>query len=131
MRCGWCRASLLSSCSGSAEGGESGRDTYRRRSRSRGRPAGRLTSKLGSYLRPAVLVVDEVGYQPPQRAEANLVFQVILRPETADGPQVLLPGVTAFALSHAIFSSAAARSTASHAPKKSTNSSSQPSTGPL
>ncbi|ARF59804.1 IS21-like element helper ATPase IstB [Streptomyces gilvosporeus] len=39
--------------------------------------AGRLTSKLGSYLRPSVLVVDEVGYQPLERAEANLVFQVI------------------------------------------------------
>ncbi|MGW6263572.1 IS21-like element helper ATPase IstB [Streptomyces sp. NPDC055085] len=40
--------------------------------------AGRLTSKLGTYLRPTVLVVDEVGYQPLERAEANLVFQVIL-----------------------------------------------------
>jgi DNA replication protein DnaC len=39
--------------------------------------AGRLTSKLGTYLRPGVLVVDEVGYQPLERAEANLVFQVI------------------------------------------------------
>lgn len=39
--------------------------------------AGRLTSKLGSYLRPSVLMVDEVGYQPLERAEANLVFQVI------------------------------------------------------
>lgn len=39
--------------------------------------AGRLTSKLGAYLRPSVLVVDEVGYQPLERAEANLVFQVI------------------------------------------------------
>jgi DNA replication protein DnaC len=39
--------------------------------------AGRLTTKLTTYLRPAVLVVDEVGYQPPERAEANLVFQVI------------------------------------------------------
>jgi DNA replication protein DnaC len=38
---------------------------------------GRLTSKLGTYLRPSVLVVDEVGYQPLERAEANLVFQVI------------------------------------------------------
>ncbi|CAL9657267.1 IS21-like element helper ATPase IstB [Streptomyces sp. enrichment culture] len=38
---------------------------------------GRLTSKLGSYLRPSVLVVDEVGYQPLERAEANLVFQVV------------------------------------------------------
>nr|WP_275297650.1 ATP-binding protein [Streptomyces sp. CdTB01] len=33
--------------------------------------AGRLTSKLGSYLRPSVLVVDEVGYQPLERAEAT------------------------------------------------------------
>jgi DNA replication protein DnaC len=39
--------------------------------------AGRLTSKLRSYLRPSALVVDEVGYQPLERAEANLVFQVI------------------------------------------------------
>jgi DNA replication protein DnaC len=38
---------------------------------------GRLMSKLTSYLRPSVLVVDEVGYQPLERAEANLVFQVI------------------------------------------------------
>ncbi|WTQ39295.1 ATP-binding protein [Actinacidiphila glaucinigra] len=39
--------------------------------------AGRLTSKFGTYLSPSVLVVDEVGYQPLERAEAKLVFQVI------------------------------------------------------
>ncbi|SFL68833.1 DNA replication protein DnaC [Streptomyces pini] len=39
--------------------------------------AGRLTNKFGTYLRPSVLVADEVGYQPLERAEANLVFQVI------------------------------------------------------
>ncbi|MET8755590.1 IS21-like element helper ATPase IstB [Streptomyces sp. NPDC004667] len=39
--------------------------------------AGRLNSRLRAYLRPGVLVVDEVGYQPLERAEANLVFQVI------------------------------------------------------
>ncbi|MCE7001983.1 IS21-like element helper ATPase IstB [Kibdelosporangium philippinense] len=38
---------------------------------------GRLTSTLRTYLRPNVLVIDEVGYQPLERAEANLVFQVI------------------------------------------------------
>jgi DNA replication protein DnaC len=38
---------------------------------------GRLINKLGTYLRPSVLVVDEVGYQPLERTEANLVFQVI------------------------------------------------------
>ncbi|MFF9171788.1 MULTISPECIES: IS21-like element helper ATPase IstB [unclassified Streptomyces] len=37
----------------------------------------RLNSKLRTYLRPGVLVVDEVGYQPLERAEVNLVFQVI------------------------------------------------------
>ncbi|WP_425824835.1 IS21-like element helper ATPase IstB [Streptomyces fractus] len=39
--------------------------------------AGRLAGKLRTYLRPSVLVVDEVGCQPLERAEANLVFQVI------------------------------------------------------
>lgn len=38
---------------------------------------GRLTRKLRTYLRPHILVVDEVGYQPLERTEANLVFQVI------------------------------------------------------
>ena len=37
----------------------------------------RLARKLQTYLRPNVLVIDEVGYQPLERAEANLVFQVI------------------------------------------------------
>ncbi|MDW5325362.1 IS21-like element helper ATPase IstB [Plantactinospora sp. KLBMP9567] len=38
---------------------------------------GRLLGKLHTYLRPNVLIIDEVGYQPLERAEANLVFQVI------------------------------------------------------
>jgi DNA replication protein DnaC len=38
---------------------------------------GRLTTKLRTYLRPHVLVLDEVGYQPLARDEANLVFQMI------------------------------------------------------
>jgi DNA replication protein DnaC len=38
---------------------------------------GRLTTKLRTYLRPQVLVLDEVGYQPLARDEANLVFQMI------------------------------------------------------
>jgi len=38
---------------------------------------GRLTSKLRAYLRPNVLVLDEVGYLPLARDEANLVFQLI------------------------------------------------------
>ena len=38
---------------------------------------GRLPTKLHTYLRPTVLVIDEVGYQPLERPEANLVFQVI------------------------------------------------------
>jgi DNA replication protein DnaC len=38
---------------------------------------GRLTSKLQTYLRPNVLVIEDVGYQPLERTEANLVFQVV------------------------------------------------------
>ena len=38
---------------------------------------GRLASKLRTYLRPHVLVLDEVGYLPLARDEANLVFQMI------------------------------------------------------
>ncbi len=41
--------------------------------------AGRYPKKLHTYLRPAVLVVDEVGYLPLTRAEANMVFQLISR----------------------------------------------------
>jgi len=41
--------------------------------------AGRLARQLHSYLRCAVLVLDEVGYMPLDRADANLVFQLISR----------------------------------------------------
>jgi hypothetical protein len=41
--------------------------------------AGRLSRQLQVYLRPAVLVIDEVGYLPLDRAEANLVFQLVSR----------------------------------------------------
>ena len=40
---------------------------------------GRLARQLAVYLRPAVLVVDEVGYLPLDRAEANMVFQLVSR----------------------------------------------------
>ncbi|MBC7633572.1 ATP-binding protein [Aeromicrobium sp.] len=38
---------------------------------------GRFNRQLTSYLRPAVPVVDEVGYLPLDRAEANMVFQLV------------------------------------------------------
>ena len=41
--------------------------------------AGRFAKKLQSYLRPAVLVLDKVGYLPLDRAAANIVFQLISR----------------------------------------------------
>jgi DNA replication protein DnaC len=45
--------------------------------------AGRFPRQLRTYLRPAVLVLDEVGYQPLTREEANMVFQLIsMRYET-------------------------------------------------
>ena len=40
---------------------------------------GRFSRQLQSYLRPSVLVVDEVGYLPLDRAEANMVFQLVSR----------------------------------------------------
>lgn len=40
---------------------------------------GRFDRKLTTYLRPAVLVVDEIGYLPLSRHEANMVFQLISR----------------------------------------------------
>lgn len=40
---------------------------------------GRFAHKLRTYLKPAVLVVDEVGYLPLDRAEANMVFQLVTR----------------------------------------------------
>ncbi|MEU9015950.1 IS21-like element helper ATPase IstB [Streptomyces sp. NPDC048479] len=40
---------------------------------------GRLPQKMKSYLKPSVLVVDEVGYLPLDRDEANLVFQMIAK----------------------------------------------------
>jgi DNA replication protein DnaC len=41
--------------------------------------AGRFAKKLQTYLRPAVLILDEVGYLPLDRAAANMVFQLISR----------------------------------------------------
>lgn len=41
--------------------------------------AGRLNRQLRVYLRPAVLVIDEVGYLPLDRTDANLLFQTISR----------------------------------------------------
>ena len=35
--------------------------------------SGRFAKKLQTYLKPAVLVVDEIGYLPLSRAEANMV----------------------------------------------------------
>ncbi|QDP94790.1 AAA family ATPase [Microlunatus elymi] len=40
---------------------------------------GRFNRQLATYLRPAVLIVDEVGYLPLDRAEANMVFQLVSR----------------------------------------------------
>lgn len=39
--------------------------------------AGRLTRQLRTYLRPSVLVIDEVGYLPLDHTDANLLFQLI------------------------------------------------------
>jgi DNA replication protein DnaC len=41
--------------------------------------AGRFAKKLQTYLKPSVLVLDEVGYLPLSRPEANMVFQLVSR----------------------------------------------------
>jgi DNA replication protein DnaC len=40
---------------------------------------GRFNRQLQAFLRPAVLIVDEVGYLPLDRIEANMVFQLVSR----------------------------------------------------
>ena len=40
---------------------------------------GRFAKKLQTYLKPSVLVLDEVGYLPLSRPEANMVFQLVSR----------------------------------------------------
>jgi DNA replication protein DnaC len=40
---------------------------------------GRFTQQLRTYVRPAVLLIDEVGYLPLDRAAANMVFQLVAR----------------------------------------------------
>src|SRR6266511_1800712 len=41
--------------------------------------SGRFAKKLQTYLKPAVLVVDEIGYLPLSRTDANMVFQLVAR----------------------------------------------------
>jgi DNA replication protein DnaC len=43
------------------------------------RKIGRLKDELKRYLRPAVLLVDELGYLPIDKTGADLLFQVISR----------------------------------------------------
>jgi DNA replication protein DnaC len=40
---------------------------------------GRFAKKLATYLKPAVLALDEVGYLPLSRGEGNMVFQLVSR----------------------------------------------------
>ena len=40
---------------------------------------GRFARQLTAFLRPALLIVNEVGYLPLDRTEANLVFQLVSR----------------------------------------------------
>ncbi|WP_449065522.1 IS21-like element helper ATPase IstB [Planomonospora algeriensis] len=59
---------------------------------------GRLTSKLRTYLRPHVLVLDEVGYLPLDRDEANLVFQMISK--RYEKGSIILTSNKAFSKAH-------------------------------
>ena len=63
---------------------------------------GRFPKKLQTYLRPAVLVLDEVGYLPLDREAANMVFQVISR--RYEKGSVILTSNKAFSEWGAVFS---------------------------
>jgi DNA replication protein DnaC len=39
--------------------------------------SGRLKQELARYLKPAVLVIDELGYLPIDKQGADLLFQII------------------------------------------------------
>ena len=47
------------------------------RSRAAAQSAGRLKRELHRYLKPAVLIVDELGYLPIDKHGADLLFQII------------------------------------------------------
>ena len=46
--------------------------------------AGRFAKKLQTYLKPSLLVVDEVGYLPLNRTDANMVFSSSLVATSGD-----------------------------------------------
>lgn len=54
---------------------------------------GRLNRRMRAYIRPAVLLIDEVGYLPLDRSDANLVFQVISK-RYENGPIILTSNKT-------------------------------------
>jgi DNA replication protein DnaC len=51
--------------------------------------AGNAEYKLRSYLKPTVLVVDELGYLPMDQASANWIFQVVSRRYERSAPIIL------------------------------------------
>jgi DNA replication protein DnaC len=56
---------------------------------------GRLSRKMRTYIRPAVLVIDERGYLPLDRSDANLIFQIISK-RYENGPIILTSNKEAY-----------------------------------
>ena len=50
---------------------------------------GNAEYKLRNYLRPTVLVIDELGYLPMDPASANWIFQVVSRRYERSSPIIL------------------------------------------
>jgi DNA replication protein DnaC len=44
-------------------------------------PAGRLKREFQRYLKPAILIIDELGYLPIDKLGADLLFQIISQRE--------------------------------------------------
>jgi DNA replication protein DnaC len=57
--------------------------------------AGTVAYKLRSYLSPAVLVIDELGYLPLDQPSAHWIFQVVSR--RADRDAIILASNPGFA----------------------------------
>lgn len=51
--------------------------------------SGNAEYKMRNYLRPSVLVVDELGYLPLDQVSANWIFQVVSRRYERGGPIIL------------------------------------------
>ncbi len=88
---------------------------------------GDLNRQFRGYLRTSILIIDEVGYLPLSRSDANLVFQIIAR--RYEKGSVIITSNKTFRLNGAR-SSPTRSSPRPSSTGSSTTATSSPSTGP-